>query len=60
MGYAFISECRKSETLARLIYVEKRAKNVMRWMFIFYKPRDRWQLSYFYWDEKLPEIFEPC
>jgi hypothetical protein len=60
VGYALISECRKSDTLSRLIYAEKRAKSVMRWQFIFYKPRDKWTLIYFFWDDKHPEFFEPC
>jgi hypothetical protein len=59
-GHALISECRKSETLSRLIYAEKRTRSAMRWTFIFYKPRDKWTLVYFFWDDKYTEFFEPC
>jgi len=46
-GYAPISECRRSDFLVRYTYVEKRAKNVLRWQFIFYHParRGTWPLS---------------
>jgi hypothetical protein len=60
LGYAFIGECRKSDLLSRVTYVEKRAKNFVRWEFVLYKPRDRWQISAFYWDTKHAELFAPC
>ena len=62
IGYTFISECRKANTLARLIYVEKRAKHVVRWQFILYKPRDKWLFNNFKWDAdgQTEGIFAPC
>jgi hypothetical protein len=60
VGYAFINECRKSDFISRLIFVEKRAKNFIRWEFVFYKPRDKWQISAFYWDTKSAEVFAAC
>lgn len=60
LGYAFISECRKSDLLVRYVFVEKREKNVMRWQFIFYKPRTTWQMTSFYWDEDSNSLFTPC
>jgi hypothetical protein len=60
LGYAFISECRKSEVVSRVLFLEKRARNFIRWEFVFYKPRDKWQISAFYWDTKTAEIFAPC
>ena len=60
MGFAFISECRRSDILARLLYAEKREKNVMRWEFIFYKARNVWTMSSFHWDNNLQGLFEPC
>ena len=60
LGYAFISECRKSDFLVRYIFVEKREKNVMRWQFIFYKPRTTWQMTHFYWDQDTNSLFAPC
>jgi hypothetical protein len=60
LGYAFISECRKSDFLVRYVFVEKREKNVMRWQFIFYKPRTTWHMSHFYWDQDTNSLFAPC
>jgi hypothetical protein len=62
IGYAFISECRKANTLSRVVMVEKRAKHVVSWQFIFYKPRDKWQLNSFKWDanELSASTFAPC
>jgi hypothetical protein len=60
MGFAFISECRRSEILVRLLYAEKREKNAMRWEFIFYKPRNAWTMASFHWDSNLQGLFEPC
>jgi hypothetical protein len=60
IGVAFISECRRSEILVRLLYAEKREKNVMRWEFIFYKPRKVWTMASFHWDNNLQGLFVPC
>lgn len=60
LGFAFISECRRSEMLVRLLYVEKREKNVMRWEFVFYKPHNVWTMTYFHWDADLQNLFVPC
>lgn len=60
VGYAFISECRKFDQISRVVFIEKRAKNFIRWEFVFYKPKEKWQLSAFYWDNKYAEIFAPC
>jgi hypothetical protein len=60
VGFGFVSECRRGDFLSRLVYAEKRSKSVMRWQFIFYRVRDKWQLIYFYWDDKVKELFESC
>jgi len=60
LGYAFISECRKSEILVRYTFVEKREKSVVRWQFLFYKPRNTWQMLSFFMDEDMNSLFMPC
>ena len=60
MGFAFINECRISDFLVRLVYVEKREKNVLRWQFIFYRSRNLWTMVNFIWDENLNSLFAPC
>jgi hypothetical protein len=60
LGNSFISECRRSEVLSRVIFIEKRVKMFVRWEFTFYKPRDKWQMSSFVWDTKNDHLFEAC
>jgi len=60
MGFTFVSECRRSEILVRLLYAEKREKNVMRWEFIFYRPRNVWTMVSFHWDSNVQGLFAPC
>jgi hypothetical protein len=60
VGYAFIGECRKSDLLVRLTYVEKREKSVVRWLFIFYKARNTWQITNFFMDQDMNAVFLSC
>jgi hypothetical protein len=60
LGTGFIRECRLTDYLARIVYVEKREKNVIRWQFIFYKARTTWTISSFIWDENVNDLFAPC
>lgn len=60
LGTAFIKECRLADYLIRLVYVEKREKNVIRWQFIFYKARTAWAISSFTWDDNVNALFAPC
>ena len=60
IGTGFIRECRPTDYLARLVYVEKREKNVIRWQFVFYKARTTWTISSFIWDEDVNALFAPC
>jgi hypothetical protein len=60
LGFVFIGECRRAEILVRLIYAEKHEKQVMRWEFIFYRPRNTWIMTFFHWDMELQKLFEPC
>jgi hypothetical protein len=58
-GVVFIRECRLSD-LVRIVYLEKREKNALRWQFIFFRPRTAWVLSSFNWDANLDSLFAPC
>jgi len=60
LGYAFVSECRKSDVLVRYTFVEKREKSVVRWQFLFYRPRNTWQMLSFFMDEDMNALFLPC
>lgn len=60
LGYMLLDECRRGDTLARLVYAEKREKNVLRWQFVFYKPRDTWEWTFFHWDADMQQLFAGC
>jgi hypothetical protein len=60
LGYQFISECRRGDTFSRVLFAEKREKMAVRWEFIFYKPRDKWLLTSFFWDDKARDFFQAC
>lgn len=60
IGYSPVSECRRGDYLVRYIYVEKRARTVIRWQFIFYRARDKWMMSLFLFDQNLASLFAPC
>jgi len=60
LGFSFIRECRLSDVLVRVDYAEKREKNVIRWQFVFYRPRNAWSMVSFNWDDKVNLLFEPC
>ncbi|MDF3020922.1 MAG: hypothetical protein K0Q92_2225 [Steroidobacteraceae bacterium] len=59
-GYAFVNECRRSNALTRITFIEKRAKSFLRWQFYFYKPDSTWHLTSMVWDNKPLEMYEPC
>lgn len=60
LGTVFVRECRFSNVLVRVMYLEKREKNALRWQFIFYKARTAWAMSSFNWDDNLNPVFAPC
>jgi len=60
LGYAFISECRRSDIFVQFTFVEKREKAAVRWQFLFYKPRNTWQMTYFFFDQDLKALFASC
>lgn len=45
------------ESLYLVIYIQKFEKHMMRWMFYFYKPRDKWILNTFNTDDKIQNMF---
>src|SRR5215470_457464 len=57
LGFALVRRETASETLLRLIYVEKFENTGLRWMFTFYKVRDVWKFNSFTWDEEIAKLF---
>ena len=54
---AFIREEQVSDVVVRYTYVVLYDKHLIRWIFTFYRPRDRWLLNSFKWDDTIDELF---
>lgn len=59
VGFELIREERVSDFLVRLTYVEKRANNMLRWQFTFYRATTDWKLNAFKWDDDVSKLFVP-
>ena len=57
LGVEFIGEDRAGDFGVRLTYVEKREQHVLRWRFVFYKPRDCWIANSVFWNDQIGELF---
>jgi hypothetical protein len=53
VGYEFVEATRPSPSLLTLLYLAKCENHALRCRFIFYKPRDKWFLNMFVWDDKI-------
>jgi hypothetical protein len=56
-GYRLVKEEVVSEVCLRYTYVIKYEKHLVRWQFVFYKAKDRWQLNSFKWDDAIEALF---
>ena len=43
-------------TFVRFIYIIKYERHVTRWVFIYYKPRNKWILNSFKWDDDVNSL----
>ena len=57
IGYDFVTVEKIGDTLRQYVYLQKFETHVLVWRFIFYKPRDTWQLNTFYFDDKVQMLF---
>ena len=48
---------RVGELAIRFTYVIKYERHIIRWLFVFYKPRTKWILNSFKWDDSISELF---
>ena len=56
-GYRLVKEEVVPEVCLRHTYVIKYEKHLVRWQFVFYKAKDRWQLNSFKWDDSIEALF---
>jgi len=45
------------DSLMLIMYIQKFDKHLMRWLFYFYKPKDKWILNTFNTDDKIQLMF---
>ena len=57
LGSEFVTRDAAGQSLLKFTYILKYEKHALRWRFVFYKPKDKWLLSSFHWDDKLVEMF---
>ena len=58
IGYDFVEEEQLGESLIQYVYLQKFEKHVMVWRFIFYKPKDKWLLNTWYFNDQVEPLFK--
>ena len=58
LGYEFIDSKKSGDSLLRFRYIEKNEKNVLLWVFYFYKVKEGWILDSFNWNNVYGPLFE--
>ncbi len=54
----FIKQETAGESFVKIIQLSKHEKYALRWIFIFYKPKDAWVLVSFKFDDKIGDLFQ--
>lgn len=57
LGYDFVSKELIGDTLVKYIFLQKFERHLMTWHFIFYKPKDKWLLNTFYFNDDSAALF---
>lgn len=58
IGFEFIKEEKVGDFLIRYTYLEKYETSLLRWTFVFYKPKGEWLFNSLSWDENLQTVFD--
>ncbi len=58
IGSQMVKEEQAEDLLLQYTYIEKYEANVLRWLFVFYKPKDKWLFKSLSWDEKIQPLFD--
>lgn len=53
----FIAEQKAGSSFVQFIYLQKFERHAMRWIFVFYKPGDRWIVNSFSFDDSVSLLF---
>ena len=58
VGYEFIGQKKRGDSLIRLTYVQKTEKHALPWTFYFYKTPAGWVLNLFQWNDQTQLLFQ--
>ena len=58
IGYDFVELEEVGDSVVRYVYIQKMEKHVMVWRFIFYKPKDKWLLNAWYFNDQIQSLFQ--
>lgn len=53
IGFERVRVEAKGQSVLECIYITKFERHILRWRFYFYKPKDKWFLNTFFWDDKI-------
>lgn len=57
IGYFLYDEQEAQDIFIRYTYIMKYENHIMRWVFTFYKPEDKWLINGFKWDDQIDSLF---
>jgi len=57
VGTEFVKQLDGGPSLARFIYLQKFQNHAIRWLFTFYKPKDRWVINSVSFDDQINTLF---
>jgi hypothetical protein len=57
LGHKLVQRETVGDALLRLTYLERTDRQVLRWLFLFYRPTDTWILNSISWDDDVEPLF---
>ena len=56
IGYELVNIATPCGSIMKYTYIVKHERHALRWRFTFYKPKEKWILNTFRWDDKITEL----
>ena len=53
-----VDERMVAESVLRITYLEKLERHIIRWVFTFYRPGDRWIVNAILWNDNIDALFK--
>ena len=53
IGFERVRVEAKGQSVLECIYITKCERHILRWRFYFYRPKDKWFLNAFFWDNEI-------